>query len=533
MKIKILLFIALLTNVICLAQPTVGLLYNDVTVSEGYTLFTPQRNNEVYLINNCGEKVHQWTFTEAPGATCYLLPNSNLLRAGKDNLEIRDWNNVVVWTYPTTANAIPQHHDIEPLPNGNILCIVSDIYTLSDITDKGRNPAITDTTFKIDKIIELQPVGTNSANIVWEWKFIDHFIQDFDVTKQNFGVVENHPELLDLNFDNGEIFDYTHLNAIDYNADLDQIMISARHLSEIYIIDHSTTTIEAGSHSGGDSNKGGDFLWRWGNTQVYKQGTSANQKLFLQHDCKWVESGYIDSGKITVFNNLGDGSETFSSIHIITPEINLGNYTSTNGTFNPQSFEWSWNGTVLGTTVNEGKQSGIQSLPNGNLLLCETSLGRISELSKTGTLLWSYKNPTGPIVNSNLTIYNQYSSIPANLNGMFRAEKYPSNYLGLLNQSLTSLGIIENVNTLSNTCNTLNVENFNTDKIIILSPINNKVQFNREIKQYAISIFDINGRIIYENKNFSGNSIELNISNSFYFIRLKKDNYSEVFKVIN
>lgn len=532
MKIKFLYFVFIFTYVTSFSQTSVGLLFNDINASEGYTLFTPQRNNEVFLMDNCGQKIHQWTFTESPGATCYLLPNSNLLRAGKDNLEIRDWNNNIVWSYPTTANGIAQHHDIEPLPNGNILCIVSDIYTLANITSEGRNPAITDTTFKIDKIIELQPIGINNANIVWEWKFINHFIQDFDATKQNYGIVQNHPELLDLNFTNGQDFDYTHLNAIDYNASLDQIMISARHLSEVYIIDHSTTTLQAASNTGGNSNKGGDFLWRWGNSQVYKQGTITNQKLFLQHDCKWIETGYLDAGKITVFNNEGDGSGTFSSIHIISPEIVNGIYTKTNSLFNPQNFEFSWNGSILGTVINEGKQSGVQSLPNGNLFICETSLGRISEITKTGTHLWSYKNPTGPIVNSNYTIYAQNSIIPSNLNGIFRADKYPSTYVGFNNLVLNSNGIIENSNTVSNTCTTLNSDVFINNSITILNPIKNNIQFNKILNNYKITIFDSGGRKVFQLKSFYGTSFKIDLLPALYHVQLEKENKVQRLKII-
>jgi hypothetical protein len=81
MKIKFLCLILPFAYAISFSQTTLGLLFNDLNVSEGYTLFTPQRNNEVFLMDNCGQKIHQWTFTETPGATCYLLPNSNLLRA--------------------------------------------------------------------------------------------------------------------------------------------------------------------------------------------------------------------------------------------------------------------------------------------------------------------------------------------------------------------------------------------------------------------------------------------------------------------
>jgi hypothetical protein len=88
--------------------PTVGLLYQDNNVSDAYTLFTPQKNYKTYLLNNCGEKVNEWSFTELPGATCYLLANGNLLRAGQDYIEIRDWNNNIVWSYATTSNGIMQ-----------------------------------------------------------------------------------------------------------------------------------------------------------------------------------------------------------------------------------------------------------------------------------------------------------------------------------------------------------------------------------------------------------------------------------------
>ena len=73
MKKSTLIFLFVIQSII--AQPTVGLLYNDSNATDAYALFTPQTNNETYLVNNCGEKVKQWSFTELPGATCYLLSN--------------------------------------------------------------------------------------------------------------------------------------------------------------------------------------------------------------------------------------------------------------------------------------------------------------------------------------------------------------------------------------------------------------------------------------------------------------------------
>ena len=538
MKKQILLLILIFLSQITIAQaPTVGLLYQDNNVSDGYTLFTPLKNNETYLVNNCGEKVNQWTFTELPGSTCYLLANGNLLRAGKDHIEIRDWYNNVVWSYATTANGILQHHDIEPLPNGNVICLVSESYTLAQMTAKGRNPAITNATFKSEKIVELHPTGLNTATVVWEWKFMDHIIQDFDATKANYGVVADHPELLDINYDNGNPADYIHTNGLDYNAALDQILVSGRHLNEIYIIDHSTTQQEAAGHSGGTSNHGGDYLWRWGNPEVYRQGTIADRKLFLQHDPKWVESGYLDDGKITVFNN-GDATttQTFTSVCLIQPDIVNGVYTKTNSKFNPATYDWSWQGSILGVEVNESKQCGTHCLPNGNVIISETSSGRVSEITKSGTLLWSYKNPTGSIVNSSPTYYPQFSSITGSANSFFRAEKYPADFAGFIGQNMTpnSASIIEDQNSLSAACIAgLGNNEPILQSLFILNPVcNHTIQFSKSITADTVTIYDTNGRLVYTQNSFDGDKIEINLSSSVYFMQIRQGSIVKKLKIV-
>lgn len=335
MKFMMLLMAVVIASV-SLAQNTVGLTYMDAAVSDGYTLFTPPSSKKVYLIDNCGRAIKQWQFFENAGLTAYLLENGNVLCAGKDSLTIHDWNDNHLWSYATTDNGIRQHHDIEPLPNGNILCIVSTTRTGAELIAEGRDPNLIGNNFKLDGIVEIEPIGTNGANVVWQWSFWEHLIQDFDATKNNFGVVEDHPELMDLNFDHGDLTDWNHINGIDYNAALDQIIISSRNHDELYIIDHSTTTSEATGHTGGNSEKGGDFLWRWGNPEVYRAGTMADRRLDGPHDAKWVTPGYLHDGKVTVFNNGGDGVTQASEVLLLEPTISGNTYTTTSNQFDPQ-----------------------------------------------------------------------------------------------------------------------------------------------------------------------------------------------------
>ena len=117
-----------------------------------------------------------------------------------------------------------------------------------------------------DHVIEVEPNGSSGGNIVWEWHVWAHLIQDYDPAKDNYGVVEDHPELIDINFmaiSAGK--DLNHINAIDYNEEFDQILLTSAGQDEIWVIDHSTTTEESAGHTGGTSGKGGDLLYRWGN----------------------------------------------------------------------------------------------------------------------------------------------------------------------------------------------------------------------------------------------------------------------------
>ncbi len=161
--------------------------------------------------------------------------------------------------------------------------------------------------------------------------------------------------------------DWNHSNSIDYNAELDQILISVRNFSEIWVIDHSPTTAEAAGHTSGDSDKGGDLLYRWGNPHAYDAGTATDQQLFVQHDAQWIPAGYPGAGNILVFNNgAGRPGGNYSSVDEIMPPVdNAGNYAlDASSTFGPAAPVWSYSAGKQ-TDFYATNISGAQRLPSG------------------------------------------------------------------------------------------------------------------------------------------------------------------------
>lgn len=290
------------------AQNTVGVTLDTGGAFPGYTLFTPSSDTHAYLVNNAGALVNRWTSAYLPGFTAYLLPDGRLFRAAQfgttfpaggagGRVELFNWDNTLVWSYNYSTAQHRQHHDAIMLPNGNVLMIAWELKTKTDATAAGRNPAlISQNALWPDTLVEVQPVGATNGNIVWSWHAWDHLIQDFDVSKTNYGVVGNHPELIDVNFVLDGSADWLHVNGLDYNAGLDQILVSVHNLSEVWILDHGTTTAEAAGHTGGRRGRGGDILYRWGNPRAYRAGTTADQQLFEQHNPNWIRDSSPGQG---------------------------------------------------------------------------------------------------------------------------------------------------------------------------------------------------------------------------------------------
>ncbi len=437
----------------------VGVSINDPRAFKGYTLVAAMNSTKAHLIDLEGRVVKTWETGVTPGASTYLLDNGNLLRTGnlgagnKINgaavggrvLEIA-WDGTKVWDFTYANEKSQPHHDIHRLPNGNLLMIVWDKRTAAEAVAAGRKPESVKDSLLADAIIEVKPTGKTTGEIVWEWRAWDHLVQDIDKTKANFGNVSAKAELIDINFGSGMVGgmmakkddlaklrdlgyvggptpppkdkkepgkdepkgpnpggpmmfgptpDWTHINAISYNADLDQIVLSVHAFSEIWIIDHSTTRAEAASHSGGRSGKGGDLLYRWGNPRAYRSGTNADQKLFSQHNAHWIPKGLPGAGHMLVFNNGGgrrDGS--YSSVDELELSVEAdGKYGRKPGLpYGPDKPVWSYTAAKK-TDFYAMLISGAHRLPNGNTLICSGPDGTVFEVTSDMQIVWKFANP--------------------------------------------------------------------------------------------------------------------------------------------
>ena len=533
---KIIYFLAIVGALIGQGQEqTVGLFLNTPAAAPGYTLFAPMSYNVTYLIDNNGELVQSWSSEYRPGLSVYILENGDLLRTriiqGQlfqtgghgGGVEIIDWDGNLVWEFDYFSDQYWQHHDIESLPNGNVLLIAWEHKADASAIANGRNPNMLDGSqqpfgFWPDHIIEVNP---ESNIIAWEWHVWDHLIQDYDSSKVNYGVVSDHPELVNLNYPSGPITngDWLHINAVDYNAELDQIILSVHHFGEIWIIDHSTTTIEAASHTGGNSGKGGDLLYRWGNPQAYIGGNSNERIFFGQHDARWIEDG----SQIMVFNNgSGRPGGSYSSIDVITQPIGEDNLymLDSNGIYEPDTLSWQYTATPLGDLF-AANISGAHRLENGNSLICDGPRGHYFEVDSAGSLVWDYVNPvvnTGPLYQGQ-EIPTQGSAQNSTLNRTFRVHRYPTDYLGFAGHNLEPTGPIE---LYMNTHDLTYLPDKHSLHQNYPNPLNPETIIPYDLPENIfvnITIYDLLGRqvktLVNQVQNAGFNSIQWNATNDY------------------
>jgi hypothetical protein len=381
----------------------------------GYVLYAPSNSNDTFLIDKQGKIQQTWYGEYPPGMAVYLLPDGNVLRAesieplycGYPGGRIAVYGpgvngaSALIWAYTMSSPALQQTHDVFPMKNGNVLVCAWELISYESAVKAGRTPdTIPQGGFWSGKVIELNPdLQKQTASEVWSWRFWDH-VDDTGTSPRTLNVNQLGTPLSDS--------DWIHMNAVTYNEELDQIMVSSRNLNEIYIIDHSCSTAEASGHTGGKYRLGGDFLYRWGCPRNY--GAAGPQQLFGQHSPYWIPKGFPYEGQIMINNDgygRSPGGETTADV--IDPPVGDGcaGYLLEPGkAFGPAAP--SLNRTVPRALWNTFEGSA-QMLPDGNILMCAAQLFEVSgepatfhekpatfyEMGSGSAPIWSFTLPSG------------------------------------------------------------------------------------------------------------------------------------------
>lgn len=324
--------------------------------ADGYTLFAPLLQKNVYLVDMAGEVVHQWELPGQPGNYGYLQPNGNLLIAtwaggGPDGLAARggliqeiDWDGNPVWEHRDDN----QHHDFRRRPNGNLIYLSLELMP-DDAASRVRGGAAgsehKDGGIWGDTLCEVNASGER----VWDWRLWEHI------------EVANHPMT-----HTKERHEFGHANTIVPIGE-DRIGICCRYLDWVGVIDRATGELIYQRHEPD-----------WGGPHDFQPLDNGNFLIFANRNGQLPRGSKIvewnPKTDETVWEYWGNPSHTFDSHYI----------------------------------------SGCQRLWNGNMLICEGLWGRLFEITPDGEIVWEYISPftshreKGPTTGDQSTIFRAY-----------------------------------------------------------------------------------------------------------------------------
>lgn len=352
--------------------------------TEDYVLAIENGGTTAYILNVAGERLHTWNFETNLGNDLELMDNGKLLGLFKaDNpaasyggyggvVKIINPDGSIDWEYTYANEDQVAHHDVEMLPNGNIMFLVWERITA---TEAQQNGVLVDHDIFPEALIEINPA---TESIVWEWHSWDHIVQDTDTSLPNYGVISENPNKININYalpGNGDVM---HANGIDYDSSKDVIYVSVNFYSEVWTIDHSTNTVESSLSTGGNYNKGGDLIYRFGNPEAYNN-TAGERILHRNHFPNLLENGVPGAGHILIFNNGNDVLRS-TVYELELPEFNLQPNTN-----NEPQIVWNYTNDDLFF----GRISGAVRLANGNTLICEGDYG-FWGVTEDKEIVWKY-----------------------------------------------------------------------------------------------------------------------------------------------
>ena len=433
MAIRLLLSLSfLLIPVICQAQLPNPDYYSLFQITGG--------SGQTRLIDSAGEVLHTWdsNIFAPSGTSAYLREDGLLLRAGQSGavppgaflpgswstVQLVEMDGTVVWEY--TQQVLGQltfHHDLKPMKNGNILVTVWELLSVAEMQALGWQPVNGVNGVWMEKIQELEPnLVDGSTTVVWEWALENHLAQDLSANMPNFANVGAERGRVDINFNSGILSgDYFHISGIDYNEERDEIVLCPNNIDELWVIDHSTTTAEAATSTGGARGQGGEVIYRWGNPQAYDFQNGATEPRFLgrAHDPRW--SVDPDSGEIqlTVHNNdrVDNTPAVDSQVLLLDLPLNeSGDYVIDDAeTFLPEAPVVLYERDPANPFFSTPFMGSAQRLSNGNILITLALSRTLVEVNPAGEIVWEETISSGSFIfkSQNYSVsYSGFQDLP-------------------------------------------------------------------------------------------------------------------------
>jgi len=462
-----------------LQGPTELLFYDKEKAFSGYTFFGV--GNRTFLLDMEGRVVHTWPV----GTNPHLLDNGHIVDASKDDpsgfqgFKEVDWEGKTVWEYTEKREDYAPHHDWVRIFNKQLgapttLYIanksISNDQAIAAGADPRKGPYEGG---QMDAIVEVDLQG----NIVWEWWFFDHVVQDVDPAKPNYvgqgKSVADHPGRINLNMPGKPLKrDWLHCNSIDFNTVSGHIVINSVQ-GELYVIDHDGTFVAADAKASivKAASSEGDSLYRFGDPARYGQGdpprvlenwdsaTSGHKQMGGSHHASWIPPGLPGAGHLMVFNNgqylfqrtpqssileinpFLDASGRDTGKYVNPPDAGYRRETYDRDTHNlprliSRQVVWSYRSMNSHGFFSHIGSSG-QRLPNGNTFICSDTEGHFFEVTAAGELAWEYINPVtrdGPV--------KVLGNVLPIVNSAFRAYRYPADHPAFKGRALTPKGTI-------------------------------------------------------------------------------------------
>lgn len=360
--------------------PTGVLRYDREAVFPGYTILSPTFSTSTYLINMEGEVVHSWPSKYPNGLTGLLQPDGSIYRMCRmeealvhtggitGRIQRIAWDGALLWDYVLNDPKLGTlTHTPCVMPNGHLLCVVNQLKSSEEAYAKGRTPGTLGkrnySGWTADGIVNayVMELDPTTNEVLWTWHVWDHLGTGPDQVDINCTLPP--PATTDESYYR---INWLTINGVAYNPTTDEVMLTSRNISEIYII----------------SRKTGKLVWRWGNPANYGAGRrpsfcdEGDQQLWGPHNATWLADGRIQVHD----NGWGRTMSPRSRVLVIDRASN--------------KIAWQFQ-SLNPFSYNTPYQGSAQRLPNGNILVTSAGPGHVFEITsgKAPRVVWEFVTP--------------------------------------------------------------------------------------------------------------------------------------------